>query len=204
MILWHSDSSGRSEVTNRTMCAPLASVTSPIDNLPDDLESLKRLLAAEHAARIDAEANAANAEAAAARATANVSSAEALIAHLKLAIEKMRRELYGSRSERGRKLVESEVLDQMEFELEDLEAAASEDELAAEMAAARTGGETTLVPEHARRKPVRKPFSVNGGVKAGRRAGGRPGQIGCGRGLDAPGSPRRRWPGFRSRGDPGF
>ena len=90
---------------------------------------------------------------------ANVSSAEALIAHLKLAIEKMRRELYGSRSERGRKLVESEVLDQMEFELEDLEAAAAEDEIAAEMAAARTGGETTLVPAHARRKPVRKPFS---------------------------------------------
>jgi len=80
-------------------------VTSPIDNLPDDLESLKRLLAAEHAARLDAEAKAANAEAVAARATANVSSAEALIAHLKLAIEKMRRELYGSRSERGRKLV---------------------------------------------------------------------------------------------------
>jgi transposase len=102
------------------ICAPLASVTTPIDNLPDDLESLKRLLVAEHAARIDAEAKAASAEAAAARAAANVSSASALIAHLKLAIEKMRRELYGSRSERGRKL-----LDQMELELEDLEAAAS-------------------------------------------------------------------------------
>lgn len=136
-------------------------MTSPIDNLPDDLESLKRLLAAEHAARIDAEAKAASAEAAAARATANVSSAEALIAHLKLAIEKMRRELYGSRSERGRKLVESQVLDQMELELEDLEAAAAEDELAAEMAAAKTGGATTLVSEHARRKPVRKPFPAH-------------------------------------------
>ncbi len=143
------------------ICAPLASVTPPIDNLPDDLESLKRLLAAEHAARIDAEAKAASAEAAAARAAANVSSAEALIAHLKLAIEKMRRELYGSRSERGRKLVESQVLDQMELELEDLEAAAAEDELVAEMAAAKTGGETTLVSEHARRKPVRKPFPAH-------------------------------------------
>jgi transposase len=136
-------------------------VTTPIDNLPEDLESLKRLLVAEHAARIDAEAKAASAEAAAARATANVSSAEALIAHLKLAIEKMRRELYGSHSERGRKLVESQVLDQMELELEDLEAAAAEDELAAEMAAAKTGGETTLVSEHARRKPVRKPFPAH-------------------------------------------
>ena len=107
-------------------------MTPPIDNLPDDLESLKRLLAVERAARIDAQAKAASAEAEAARAVANVSSAEALIAHLKLAIEKMRRELYGSRSERGRKL-----LDQMELELEDLEAAAAEDEIAAEMAAAR-------------------------------------------------------------------
>jgi transposase len=45
--------------------------------------------------------------------------------------------------------------------LEDLEAAAAEDELAAEMAAAKTGGETTLVPEHTRRKPVRKPFPLH-------------------------------------------
>ena len=49
-----------------------------------------------------------------------MSGAEAVIAHLKLAIEKMRRELYGSRSERGHKL-----LDQMELELEDLEATAA-------------------------------------------------------------------------------
>ena len=73
----------------------------------------------------------------------------------------MRRELYGSRSERGRKLVDQQVLDQMELELEDLEAAAAEDELAAEMAAAKAGGETTLVPEHTRRKPVRKPFPLH-------------------------------------------
>jgi hypothetical protein len=84
-------------------------VTPPIDSLPDDLESLKWLLAAERAARIDAEAKATSAAAAAARAAANVSSAEALIGHLKLAIEKMRRELYGSRSEHGRKLLDSMV-----------------------------------------------------------------------------------------------
>lgn len=119
-------------------------MTPPIDSLPDDLE---------RAARIDAEAKATSAAAAAARAAANVSSAEALIAHLKLAIEKMRRELYGSRSEHGRKL-----LDQMELELEDVEAAAAEDEIAAKMGAARAGGAATLVPAHARRKPVCKPF----------------------------------------------
>ena len=112
-------------------------MTPPIDSLPDDLE---------RAARIDAEAKATSA-------AANVSSAEALIAHLKLAIEKMRRELYGSRSGHGRKL-----LDQMELELEDVEAAAAEDEIAAKMGAARAGGAATLVPAHARRKPVCKPF----------------------------------------------
>jgi transposase len=128
-------------------------VIPPIDSLPDDLESLKRLLAMERAARIYAEAKAASAEAAAARAAANVSSAEALIAHLKLAIEKMRRELYGSRSERGRKL-----LDQMELELEELEATAAEDQIAAEMASAKAGAAATLIPAYARRKPVRKPF----------------------------------------------
>jgi hypothetical protein len=41
-------------------------VTPPIDKLPDDLESLKRLLAIERAARIAAQAKAASAEAAAA------------------------------------------------------------------------------------------------------------------------------------------
>ena len=128
-------------------------MTPPIDSLPDDLESLKRLLAIERAARIDAQAKAASAEAAAARAAANVSSAEALIAHLKLAIEKMRRELYGSRSERGHKL-----LDQMELELEDLEATAAEDVIAAEKAAAGTGEASALILAHTRRKPTRKPF----------------------------------------------
>jgi hypothetical protein len=97
------------------------------------------------AARIGAEAKAASAEAAATRAAANASSAEALIAHLKLASEKTRRELYGSRFERGRKL-----LDQMELELEDLEATAAEDEIAAEKA----GGAIALIPAHTRRKPT--------------------------------------------------
>jgi transposase len=118
------------------------------DSLPDDIAALKAALVAERAARIDAQAQAASA-------TANMSSAEALVAHLKLVIEKMRRELYGSRSERGRKL-----LDQMELELEDLEASAAQDEIAAEMAR-RAAGATTLVPAHARAKPVRKAFPAH-------------------------------------------
>jgi transposase len=74
---------------------------------------------------------------------------EALIATLKLEIEKLRRELYGTRSERTARL-----LDQLEFQLEELEATASEDELAAERAAART----TAVAAFTRKKPARKPF----------------------------------------------
>ncbi len=126
-------------------------MASLINSFPDDVETLKALLAARDI-EIGAERSlrmAAQAEAA--RASASVSSAEAVIAHMKLAIEKLRRELYGSRSERGRKL-----LDQMELELEDLEASAREDEIAAEMAAKSAG--TSFVPAHTRKKPVRKPF----------------------------------------------
>ena len=68
---------------------------------------------------------------------------EALIAHLKLEIEKLRRELYGTRSERKARLLE-----QMELQLEELEATATEDELAAEKAAARTAT-VTIVPAQA-------------------------------------------------------
>lgn len=110
-------------------------MTTHPDTLPDDIDALKAALAAERTARLAAEAAA--------------SSAEALIAHLRLAIEKMKRELYGSRSERGRKL-----LDQMELELEELEATAAEDEAAAELAAGDDA--TTTVPAHARRRSVRQ------------------------------------------------
>ncbi len=90
-----------------------------------------------------------NAEAEVVRAVAVNSNADALIAHLKLEIEKLRRELYGSRSERKARL-----LDQMELQLEDLEAAATEDELAAERAAAAT----PTVQAFTRQRPSRKPF----------------------------------------------
>src|SRR5262249_56647617 len=72
-----------------------------------------------------------------------------LIAHQKLQIEKMRRQLYGPRSERS-----SRLLDQMELEFEELESSASEDEIAAERAAAKT----TTVTAYRRKRPARKPF----------------------------------------------
>jgi transposase len=127
-------------------------MTPSDDSEPDEIESLKRLLVTERAARFVAEQNAMRAEAEAAFAAARVSGAEAMIAHLKLAIEKMRRELFGSRSERGHKL-----LDQMEFELEDLEATAAQDEAAAEMAAMQAGL-PALIPAHQRRRSGRRPF----------------------------------------------
>src|SRR5437870_6896162 len=89
------------------------------------------------------------AEAVAARAQAVNTSTEVLIAHLKLEIEKLRRALYGSRSERKARLLE-----QMELQLEDLEAAATEDGLAAQKAAARTGDARPVE----RKRPSRKPF----------------------------------------------
>jgi len=98
---------------------------------------------------LEAEAVAASAKAEAAGAQADRSSHEALIAHLKLEIEKLRRELYGTSSERKARL-----LQQMELQLEDLEAAATEDELAAEQAAA--GAQTVHPPQ--RKRPLRKPF----------------------------------------------
>jgi len=103
------------------------------------------MIIAERAARIEAEAHAA-------RAVAENSNTDALIAHLKLQIEKLRRELYGSRSERKARL-----LDQMELELEDLQAGATEDELAAEQAAART----QTVRPFERKRPARKPFPAH-------------------------------------------
>ncbi|HEX2137133.1 MAG TPA: IS66 family transposase [Microvirga sp.] len=103
------------------------------------------MIRAERAARLEAQAVAAQAQ-------AETSSTQALIAHLKLQIEKLRRELYGSRSERKARLLE-----QMELQLEDLEAAATEDELAAETAVAQT----QTVKPFARRHPVRKPFPAH-------------------------------------------
>jgi transposase len=114
---------------------------SPADSLPDGVETLKRLLLAR-----DAEL---------ARVRAEASSADALIAHLRLTIEKMRREMYGPRSERKARL-----LDQMELELEELEAAAAEDELAAEQAAAASGN-ATVVRAFARKRPSRQPLPAH-------------------------------------------
>jgi hypothetical protein len=58
------------------------------------------------------------------------SGAEAMVAHLGLLIAKMKRDRFGASAECGRKL-----LDQLEMQLEEFEAAAAEDEPAADGAA---------------------------------------------------------------------
>src|ERR1700677_3142820 len=114
------------------------------------------MILAERAARVEAEALAAkaqaaavSAEAAAANARADLSSTEALISHYRLEIEKLRRQLYGTRSERTARLLE-----QMELRLEELEATATEDELAAEQVAASL----QTIQSFQRKRPSRNPF----------------------------------------------
>jgi len=108
---------------------------SPEEPLPDDIETLKAMLMAERQGLRLAQVQAAD--------------DQAQIAHLKLQIAKLQRERFGQRSERSARL-----LDQLELQLEDLEASATEDELAAEKAAAKT----TQVAAFTRKRPARKPF----------------------------------------------
>jgi transposase len=113
-------------------------VTPQFESLPSDLATAHVMILAERTGRLEAEAKLANARAEA-----------ALIAYYKLEIEKLKRQLYGTRSERKTRLLE-----QMELQLEELEATATEDELAAEKAASRT----QTVRSFQRKRPARRPF----------------------------------------------
>jgi hypothetical protein len=87
-------------------------------DLPEDLDALRVVLIAERARA---------AELAVAKAKAKASDDAATIAHQRVQIEKLSRQLYGHGSERTVRL-----LDQMELAFEELESSASEDEIAAE------------------------------------------------------------------------
>ena len=112
--------------------------------MPDDIDALRSALVAERAA-LAAE------QVARREAEARASGAEAMVAHLKLLIAKLRHEQFGASSERGRKL-----LDQLELQLEELEAAAVEDDVAVSSVAegATERGAT-------RRRPVRGPLPAH-------------------------------------------
>ncbi|WP_458098378.1 IS66 family transposase [Roseomonas sp. WA12] len=108
----------------------------PVPERTDDIEALRAALTAEREARIAAEARA--------------TGAEAMIAHLKLVIAKLRHNRFGASSERGRKL-----LDQLELELGELVAAVAEDTTRAE----DQGGDRAGAPPP--RRPVRGPLPAH-------------------------------------------
>src|SRR5258708_3981104 len=80
---------------------------------------------------------------------AKLSGAGALIEHLQLVIEKMKREMFGPRSERSQRLI-----DQLELQLEELAAAGGEDETKAETARVHVQGFT-------RRQATRRNFPAD-------------------------------------------
>ncbi len=116
-------------------------MTDAADQLPGDLASAHATILAERADPREAQALAA-------RAQAVNSHSDALIARPRLEIEKLKREIHGSRSERKARLLE-----QMELQLEELEADASHDELAAKLTAC-----PSTVRAFERKRPSRKPF----------------------------------------------
>jgi transposase len=101
---------------------------APRETLPDDVNALKAALIV---------------------ARARASEDMALIAQQKLRIAKLERQVYGQRSERSARLVE-----QLSLAFEELEASATEDELAAERAVAKT----TTVAGFTRKRPERNTF----------------------------------------------
>jgi transposase len=117
-------------------------VTTTREDLPDDIAALQAALIAERA-------RAAKVEAELAVAKAKASDDQALIAHQRLQIGKLTRALYGQRSERS-----VQLLDQMALAFEELEGSATEDEVAAEQAVAKT----TNVVAFTRKRPARQPF----------------------------------------------
>src|ERR1039458_320620 len=122
---------------------------SGLEALPDDIEALKAALVAARGEGIAEAARAAHAEAELAVARAQASDDQALIAHQQLRIDKLTRQLYGTRSERS-----SRLLDQIELQFEELESSAAADEIAAAMG----GAKTTTVAAFTRKRPARKPF----------------------------------------------
>src|SRR6202140_3672740 len=112
------------------------------EDLPENVDGLKAALLAgrPRAARVEAEL---------AIVKAKASDDQAVIAHQQLQIAKLTRQLYGHHSERTVRL-----LDQMELTLEELESSATEDEIVAERAVAKT----TNVVAFTRKRPARQPF----------------------------------------------
>lgn len=129
-------------VPSRPIRDSLRHMDADRDAVPDDVAALKEALAVERAKGLKIAA-----ELAVARAKA--SEDEALIAQQQLQIAKLKHQIYGQRSERSARLIE-----QLALALEELEADATEDELAAEQAVAKT----TTVRGFTRQRAERQTF----------------------------------------------
>ena len=124
---------------------PCEFVDADLSALPNDIEALKTALIV---ARAEVAAEKAMPRCWAESRAGRAANDRSLITLLKLEIEKLRRAIYGPRSERTARL-----LDQLELQLEEAEADATEDELAAEQAT-----RSTSVKSFERKRPSRKPF----------------------------------------------
>ncbi len=112
-------------------------------------QALVQEVAALKAALAMAEAKGLQVAAELAIAHARATEDTALIAQQKLRIAKLERQVYGQRSERSARLI-----DQLSLTFEELEAGATEDEIAAEAAVAKT----TNVAGFTRKRPERNTF----------------------------------------------
>ena len=137
--MWIADSKIRNPCCNQFV-APTP------DSLPDDVATLKAMVIAAQAARLEAEAMARNAE-------AEVRARELVIEQMKFAIAKLRHEQFGQSSER------SAVLEQLELRLADMEEDAAQAEAAAQMAA--NAAANIKVQAFERRKPARRPLPAH-------------------------------------------
>jgi transposase len=115
--------------------------------LPDDVDALKAALMIERARtrEVVVERDVGAAELAVARAKASADMA--LIAHQKLRIAKLERQIYGPRSERSDRLI-----DQLALQFEELEASATEDELRRGTRRCQDHGGDGVQPQAARTK----------------------------------------------------
>jgi transposase len=120
-------------------------VPPPADSLPDDIETLKAMVIAAQAARVEAEAKARNME-------AEVRARELLIEQMKFTIKKLRHERFGQSSERHA------VLEQLELSLAEMEEDASQAEAAAQLAVNAAAHANIKVAACERRKPARRPL----------------------------------------------
>src|SRR5215468_3997176 len=122
-------------IPTHPICDSLRRMDADREAIPDEIAALKEALA-EIAAEL-------------AVARAKASEDSALIAQQKLRIAKLERQIYGQRSERSSRLIE-----QLALTFEELESGATEDELAAEQAVAKT----TTVRGFTRKRAERQTF----------------------------------------------